>query len=341
MLFRLAQKALFTADPETAQHLALEGIKLGHLSGANRLLYDTPRLPVECMGLAFENPVGLAAGLDKDGDYIDALGSLGFGFIEIGSVLPRPQPGNAKPRVFRLPSAEAVINRLGFNSKGVDHVVRRLERSRYSGVLGVNIGKNRDTPLEAAADDYRHCMERVYPYADYIAVNISSPNTEGLRDLQGQAFLDDLLTALRAKRDQLADVHAHCVPLAIKVAPDLDDDEIEVMADVFGRHRVDGVIATNTTVARDGVTGLPHAGEQGGLSGAPLRERADRALERFRKALPAETALIGLGGIMRGQHAARKFELGASLVQFYTGLVYHGPELVAECVEAIRRAGAA
>lgn len=338
MLFRLAQKALFTADPETAQHLALEGVKLGHLSGANRLLYDAPRLPVECMGLAFENPVGLAAGLDKDGDYIDALGSLGFGFIEIGSVLPRPQPGNPKPRVFRLPSAEAVINRLGFNSKGVDHVVRRLELSRYSGVLGVNIGKNRDTPLETAAEDYRHCMERVYPYADYITVNISSPNTEDLRDLQGQAFLDDLLTALRDKRDQLADVHERCVPLAIKVAPDLEDDEIEVMAAAFGRHRVDGVIATNTTVARDGVTDLPHAGEQGGLSGAPLRERADRALERFRKALPAEIALIGLGGIMRGRDAARKFELGATLVQFYTGLVYRGPGLVTECVEAIRRA---
>lgn len=341
MLFRLAQKALFTADPETAQHLALDGLRLGHLSGANRLLYVAPQLPVVCMGLEFENPVGLAAGLDKDGDYIDALGSLGFGFLEIGSVLPRPQPGNPKPRVFRLPSAEAVINRLGFNSRGVDYVVRRLERSRYPGVLGVNIGKNRDTPLDAAAADYRHCMKRVYPYADYITVNISSPNTEGLRDLQGQAFLDDLLRALKHTRDQLADAHAHCVPLVIKVAPDLDDDEIEVMAEAFGRHRVDGVIATNTTVARDGVTGIPHADEQGGLSGAPLRARADHVLERFRKALPAEIALIGLGGITRGEDAARKFELGAGLVQFYTGLVYRGPGLVAECVEAIRRAGAA
>lgn len=341
MLFRLAQKALFTVDPETAQHLALEGLKLGHLSGTNRLLYGARRLPVECMGLDFDNPVGLAAGLDKDGDYIDALGSLGFGFIEIGSVLPRPQPGNPKPRVFRLTSVQAVINRLGFNSKGVDYVVHRLERTRYTGILGVNIGKNRDTPLGAAAADYRHCMERVYPFADYITVNISSPNTEGLRELQGEALLDDLLRSLRETRDRLADAHARCVPLAIKVSPDLEDNEIVVMADAFARHRVDGVIATNTTLARDGVEGLPHAAEQGGLSGAPLRAQADRVLEQFRSSLPDEVALIGLGGITKGEDAARKIAIGARLVQFYTGLVYRGPALVAESVDAIRQVRAA
>ena len=337
MLFWLAQRALFVADPETAQYVALEGLKLSAATGAARLLCPLRSLPVDCMGLHFNNPVGLAAGLDKDGDYIDALGSLGFGFIEIGSVLPRPQPGNPKPRVFRLPQARAVINRLGFNSKGVDHTVRRLERRRYQGVLGVNIGKNRDTPIESAADDYRLCMRKVYPFADYITVNISSPNTEGLRSLQYGAHLDTLLADLAAERARLTDEHARCLPLVVKVAPDLGTKDIETMAESFARHRIDGVIATNTTIARDGVVGLLHGDEQGGLSGAPLRTRADEILRLFRAALPDEITLIGLGGITRGEDAADKIAAGASLVQFYTGMIYQGPELIADCVEAIDR----
>lgn len=337
MLFRLAQRALFVADPETAQYIALESLKLSAATGATRLLCPQRSLPVDCMGLHFDNPVGLAAGLDKDGDYIDALGSLGFGFIEIGSVLPRPQPGNPKPRVFRLPQARAVINRLGFNSKGVDHTVRQLERRRYQGVLGVNIGKNRDTPIRSAADDYRLCMKKVYPFADYITVNISSPNTEGLRSLQEGVQLDALLGDLVAERARLADEHARCLPLVVKVAPDLGKKEIAMMAKCFARHRIDGVIATNTTIARDGVEGLRHGDEQGGLSGAPLRSRADEVLRRFRAELPDEIALIGLGGITRGEDAADKITAGAGLVQFYTGMIYQGPELIADCVEAIRR----
>lgn len=335
MLFRLAQRALFVADPETAQFLALEGLRLGAATRATGLLYDTPALPVECMGVHFGNPVGLAAGLDKDGEYIDALGSLGFGFIEIGTVLPRPQPGNPRPRVFRLPQARAVINRLGFNSKGVDHVVRQLERRRYEGVLGVNIGKNRDTPIDRAVDDYRYCMERVYRFADYITVNISSPNTEGLRQLQHGEYLDELLASLTAARAALADEHGRCVPLLVKVSPDLEKAEIDAMAEAFVRHRIDGVIATNTTLAREGVEGLPDAEQPGGLSGAPLKPRADEVQRLFRAALPAEISLIGLGGITRGEDAAEKIALGARLVQFYTGMIYQGPGLISECVEAI------
>ncbi len=338
MLYRLAQKALFLADPESAQHFALEGLRLGAATGATRLLCGTASLPVEAMGLRFDNPVGLAAGLDKDGDYIDALGSLGFGFIEIGSVLPRPQPGNPRPRVFRLPEAKAVINRLGFNSKGVEHTVRQLEQRQYEGVLGVNIGKNRDTPINRAVEDYRQCMEQVYPHADYITVNISSPNTEGLRELQHGEYLEGLLGGITESRARLADRHSRCLPLLVKVAPDLDDGQVEIMAEAFVRHRIDGVIATNTTTARDGVESLPHSEEAGGLSGAPLKPLADDVLRRFRAQLPAEIELVGLGGITSGQGAVDKIALGAGLVQFYTGLIYEGPDLIVDCIDAIRAA---
>jgi dihydroorotate dehydrogenase len=279
--------------------------------------------------------VGVAPGLDKNGDYFEALGDLGFGFVEIGTVTPRPQPGNPKPRVFRLTGAQAMINRLGFNNKGVDHLVRRVRRHRFKGILGINIGKNFDTPMGRAVDDYVICLEKVYPHADYVTVNISSPNTENLRELQGAAELDRLLGAMDRRRADLADEHGRHVPLALKVAPDLDEAQIAGIAKMVTRHRMDAVIATNTTISREGVEGMKHADEAGGLSGAPLKPRADRVLAALRAALPSKITLIGVGGITCGQDAVDKLDLGAQLVQFYTGLVYRGPELVSECLQAI------
>jgi dihydroorotate dehydrogenase len=341
MLYELARKALFATDPETAHELTLESLRLGHRLGATRFLCKGSHQPVRCMGLDFPNPVGVAPGLDKNGDYFEALGDLGFGFVEIGTVTPRPQPGNPRPRVFRLPRAQAMINRLGFNNKGVDHLVRRVQRHRFKGVLGINIGKNFDTPIQNAVDDYLHCLDKVYPYADYVTVNISSPNTENLRDLQGKAELDRLLAAVTARRAELAERHGRCVPLAVKVAPDLEAAQIRAIAGVVTQHRMDAVIATNTTIGREGVEGLQHAEQAGGLSGAPLKPKADRVLAELRRALPPSIALIGVGGITRGQDAVDKLDLGADLVQFYTGMVYRGPELVAECLRAIadRNAG--
>ena len=335
MFYELARKALFSIDPETAHELSLESLRLGHRLGATRLLCRSHALPVTCMGLEFPNPVGMAPGMDKNGDYFEALGDLGFGFVEIGTVTPKPQSGNPRPRVFRLTGAQAMINRLGFNNKGVDHLVRRVKNHQFKGILGINIGKNFDTPMENAADDYLHCLEKVYPYADYITVNISSPNTKNLRDLQGEDELDGLLGSISERRSELADEHGRRVPLAVKVAPDLEDDTLPVIAEVVSRHRMDAVIATNTTITRDGVKGLKHAEETGGLSGAPLKQKSDQVLAAFRALLPEEIALIGVGGITRGQDAVDKLELGADLVQFYTGMVYRGPELVNECLQAI------
>ncbi len=335
MFYKLAQKALFATDPEVAHELSMEGLRLGHMLGATRFLCKTADQPVSCMGLDFPNPVGVAPGLDKNGDYFEALGDLGFGFVEIGTTTPRPQPGNPKPRVFRLTEAQAMINRLGFNNKGVDHLVSRVRKHQFKGILGINIGKNFDTPMENAAEDYLHCLEKVYPYADYITANISSPNTKNLRDLQAEDELDNLLGRLSSRRAELADESGRCVPLAVKVAPDLNDDEISVIADVVTRHRMDAVIATNTTTSRNGVEGLKHADEAGGLSGAPLKPGADKVLAALSRVLPENVALIGVGGITRGQDAVDKMDLGASLVQFYTGLVYRGPELVSECLQAI------
>jgi dihydroorotate dehydrogenase len=337
MFYQLARKALFSADPETAHELSLEGLRLGYRLGATRLVCKTHSLPVHCMGLNFPNPVGVAPGLDKNGDYFEALGDLGFGFVEIGTVTPRPQPGNPKPRVFRLTAAQAMINRLGFNNKGVDHLVNRVRKHRFKGILGINIGKNFDTPIENAADDYLHCLEKVYPWADYITINISSPNTKNLRDLQGEDELDQLLGRLDQRRSELADEHGRRVPLALKVAPDLEDKALPLIAQAVARHHMDAVIATNTTIGRDGVEGMKHAEETGGLSGAPLKARADRILGSLRKLLPAEVAMIGVGGITQGQDAVDKLDLGADLVQFYTGMVYRGPELVGECLDAIAR----
>ena len=335
MIYSLVRKALFAVDPETAHELTLEALKLGHWSGATRLVCKNRKQPVQCMGLEFPNPVGVAPGLDKNADCFEALGDLGFGFVEVGTVTPRAQPGNPKPRVFRLTEAQAMINRLGFNNKGVDYLVSKVKKHRFRGVLGINIGKNFDTPNENAADDYLHCLEKVYPYADYVTVNISSPNTKNLRDLQGEDELDALLGALAARREELADQYDRLAPMALKVAPDLENDAIPVIAEVVSRHGMDAVIATNTTIGREMVSGMKHAEETGGLSGAPLKEKADQTLGLLREALPAEIDMIGVGGITRGQDAVDKLKLGANLVQFYTGMVYRGPDLVNECLESI------
>jgi dihydroorotate dehydrogenase len=335
MFYKLAQKALFATDPEFAHELSMESLRLGHNLGVTRFPCKAVNQPLRCMGLDFPNPVGVAPGLDKNGHYFEALGDLGFGFAEIGTTTPRPQPGNAKPRIFRLPEAQAMINRLGFNNKGVDHLVSRVRKHRFKGVLGINIGKNFDTPMENAADDYLHCLEKVYPYADYITANISSPNTENLRDLQEEDQLDHLLGELSSRREELANEHGKCVPLAVKVAPDLESDDITAIAEIVTRHRMDAVIATNTTISRKGVEGLTHAGETGGLSGAPLKPKADKVLAALSKLLPDDIALIGVGGITKGQDAVDKLDLGADLVQFYTGMIYRGPELVSECLQAI------
>jgi dihydroorotate dehydrogenase len=334
-MYSLLRKALFIADPETAHGLALEGLRLGHGIGATSFLCKTIHQPVTVMGLEFPNPVGMAAGMDKNGEYIDALGSVGFGFIEVGTVTPRPQPGNPKPRVFRIEQANAMINRLGFNNKGVDYLVQQVQKRKFEGILGINIGKNFDTPNDEAADDYLVCLEKVYPYADYITVNISSPNTKGLRDLQDAEQLDGLLGTLNRKRRELADQHQKQVPLVVKVAPDLEDEQIRGIAEVVVRNEFDGLIATNTTISREAVKGMRYADEQGGLSGAPVKDKANHVLAAFRAALPAGIALIGTGGITSGEDAAEKIRLGADLVQFYTGFVYKGPDLVTDCLRAI------
>ena len=335
-MYSLIRRALFIADPETAHGLALEGLRLGYGVGATQLLCKTRSLPVTVMGLQFPNPVGMAAGMDKNGDYIDALGSVGFGFIEIGTVTPRPQPGNPKPRVFRLEKANAMINRLGFNNKGVDYLVRQVKKRRFSGILGINIGKNFDTPNDKAADDYLVCLEKVYPHADYITINISSPNTRGLRDLQDAEQFDSLLAALNSRRLELAEEFQKRVPLVVKVAPDLEDEQIPGMAQAVVENEFDGLIATNTTISRDAVKGMRYADEQGGLSGAPVKDKANHVLAEFRAHLPPEIALIGTGGITEGADAAEKIKLGADLVQFYTGFVYKGPDLVGDSLKAIK-----
>lgn len=337
MMYSLVRKALFLSDPETAHGMALESLRLGYGMGATQFFGKHRDLPVTVMGLKFPNPVGMAAGMDKNGDYIDALGSLGFGFIEVGTITPRPQPGNPKPRIFRLEKANAMINRLGFNNKGVDHLVQQVRKRRFTGVLGINIGKNFDTPIDRAADDYLTCLEKVYPEADYITVNISSPNTRGLRELQEVEQLDGLLKTLNERRNALADTWKKRVPLVVKVAPDLEDAQIPAMAEIVARNEFDGLIATNTTISREAVKGMRHADEQGGLSGAPLKDKANHVLATFREHLPKGFALIGTGGITSGADAAEKIRLGADLVQFYTGFVYTGPDLVGDCVDAIAK----
>ncbi len=337
-MYSLARSLLFRLDPERAHGLGLQAAEATYQSGLNRLLGRRPKpMMVKAMGLTFDNPVGLAAGMDKNGAYIDALAALGFGFIEVGTVTPKPQVGNPRPRMFRLTRQQAIINRLGFNNDGVDALVRNVERARYRGVLGINIGKNATTPNERAADDYLHCLERAYPVASYIAVNISSPNTSGLRDLQQEEALHRLIGTLRERQEKLAAQFGVRKPLLIKIAPDLFDFEIDAMAEVFERSHIDGVIATNTTVDRSQVAGQLHADEAGGLSGRPLYAHSTYLLRRLRARLPTSIPIIGVGGISSGADAAGKIAAGATLVQFYTGMIYRGPTLIGECVEAIRR----
>ncbi len=332
MLYDLARPLLFSLDPETAHELALAALNLtGRVLPRGK---PAEAEPVEVMGLEFPNRIGLAAGLDKNGEAIDGLARFGFGFLEIGTITPRPQPGNPRPRMFRLPQVRGIINRMGFNNHGVDALAANVRAMKYRGILGINIGKNFDTPIERAADDYLLCLDKVYPLASYVTVNISSPNTQNLRQLQGDAELDALLGALKARQERLADAHGRYVPLVLKIAPDLDAAQVGAIADALRRHRIDGVIATNTTVSRDKVQGIPYAEQQGGLSGAPVFEASTAVVAQLAKALGGELPIIAAGGVMDGRGAQAKLAAGASLVQLYSGLIYRGPGLVRECVRA-------
>ena len=337
--YGLAKRFLFAMDPESAHEMTMRMLQSAYDCKLTRgLAHDLPTAPTLFMGLRLKNPVGLAAGLDKDGAHIDALGNLGFGFIEVGTVTPRAQPGNPKPRMFRLPQAQALINRMGFNNQGLEAFIENVKQSQYrksGGVLGLNIGKNADTPIERAVDDYLIGLAGVYPHADYVTVNISSPNTKNLRELQSGDALDQLLGAIAQKREQLAQQHGKHVPIAVKIAPDVDTDQIAAITEALTRHQMDGVIATNTTIARDSVQGLPHAQEAGGLSGAPVHELSLKVIEQLRRRLGPAYPIIGVGGILSGKAAKEKIDAGANVVQLYTGLIYRGPALIGECVKAI------
>ena len=333
MMYSLARPLLFSLAPERAHELTLSLLKSAHKMGAIR--NQVAAKPVTCMGIQFPNPVGLAAGLDKNGAYIDALAALGFGFIEIGTITPKPQEGNPKPRLFRVPQAKAIINRMGFNNDGVDQLVENVKAAKFKGVLGINIGKNAATPVEDAVSDYLICLEKVYNYASYITVNISSPNTKNLRSLQSGHALTELLETLKKRQLELAEEQQHYVPLVLKVAPDLEPNDIEFIAAQLLQFKLDGLIVTNTTLSREGVEGLPFGDEAGGLSGAPVFEKSTLCLEAFAKILKNEIPLIGVGGILAGEHAVAKQNAGASLVQIYSGMIYTGPDLIADCVNTM------
>ncbi|EGQ8072180.1 quinone-dependent dihydroorotate dehydrogenase [Vibrio vulnificus] len=334
MLYRLARAGFFQLDAEKAHDLAIQNFK--RFTGTPLdLLYrqQLPHRPVECMGLTFRNPVGLAAGLDKNGECIEAFDAMGFGFVEVGTVTPRPQSGNDKPRLFRLVGAEGIINRMGFNNLGVDNLVENVKKAKYNCVLGINIGKNKDTPIEKGAEDYLICMEKVYEYAGYIAVNISSPNTPGLRSLQYGEALDELLSELKRKQAELEEKHGKYVPLALKIAPDLTDDEISQICQSLINNKIDGVIATNTTLDRTMVEGMKHAQEAGGLSGRPLQSRSTEVVRLLRKELQGNIPIIGVGGVDSYVAVKEKMLAGADLVQVYSGFIYHGPGLVRDIVK--------
>jgi dihydroorotate dehydrogenase len=337
-MYDLLRPLLFALDAETAHRFTLYALGVAHRSHLGRFVATPPQdLPVSVFGIRFPNPVGLAAGLDKNAAHLDELGALGFGFIEVGTVTPRPQPGNPKPRMFRLPQHEAVINRLGFNNEGVDALVRNVEASSYRGVLGINIGKNKDTPNERAVDDYLFCLERVYRHAGYVTVNISSPNTQGLRDLQEEATLRRFIETLREAQERLGSQAGARKPMLLKIAPDLAEAELDGIAEVLGAAGIDGVICTNTTIDRSAVAGDPHGQEAGGLSGKPLFARSTAVLRGMRARLGPDIPIVGVGGILDGSGAVEKLDAGANLVQLYSGLVYRGPALVGECVDEIRR----
>ena len=336
--YPFARPFLFALDPETAHQLAFAALdRAAALGLAQMFAPPVAPVPVTVMGIRFPNRIGLAAGLDKNAQHLDGLATFGFGFLEAGTVTPRPQPGNPQPRMFRLPRAKGLINRLGFNNVGVDKFLDNLEQSSYRGVLGINIGRNFDTGNARAAEDYVCCLRAVYAKAHYVTVNISSPNTQGLRDLQSDHALAPLLALLKAEQAQLAQRHGRYVPLVVKISPDLAEEAIVAIARQLVAQQIDGIIATNTTVARDAIAGLPHAAEAGGLSGGPLRDRATKAIRQLAKALDGALPIIGVGGILSGEDAREKVAAGASLLQLYTGLIYRGPELVAECVDALAR----
>ncbi|MDP5208651.1 quinone-dependent dihydroorotate dehydrogenase [Microbulbifer sp. 2205BS26-8] len=335
-MYSTLRKALFALDPERAHHFSLDAIgaaeRLGLMS-----LFTKPIAhdPVELMGLTLPNPVGLAAGLDKNAQAFNGLGALGFGFIEVGTVTPRPQPGNPQPRLFRVEEAGALINRMGFNNLGVDYLVQRVRHRRYKGVLGINVGKNFDTPVEKAAEDYCLCMEKVYPFADYITANVSSPNTRGLRDLQFGKSLKHLLERIKDKQLQMAQKSDRYVPVAVKIAPDLDGEAITQIAEVLCEYSIDGVIATNTTIDKSSVASLPYGNEEGGLSGKPLRQRSTQVIAQLAKVLHKQIPIIGVGGIFDGTCAVEKIRAGATAVQIYTGFIYRGPALIRTAAQAL------
>jgi len=335
-LYPLLRPLLFSLDPETAHEVTLKLLNIAHVSGVGKLIYPVIEdKPVKVMGLTFKNPVGLAAGMDKNGDYIAALSALGFGFVEIGTVTPRPQPGNPKPRLFRLPEHQAIINRMGFNNSGIDHLLSQIKKSSYSNILGINIGKNFDTPIKNAVDDYLIGLRKAYTSANYITINISSPNTKNLRQLQQGDEIKALIAALKEEQLKLQQEHGTYVPLAIKIAPDLTDDEITHIAGLLMEFEIDGVIATNTTVARDKIAGHPLAHEAGGLSGAPVKDQATHVVRGLAAECQGKIAIIAVGGILSTEDAQEKLQAGASLVQIYSGMIYRGPQLIEDIVKSL------
>lgn len=336
MFYEIARELMFKADAEKSHHFALESLKtLQHSPLSYLWRQQLPAKPVTVAGLQFKNPVGLAAGLDKNADCIDAFSQMGFGFIEVGTVTPRPQLGNDKPRIFRLPAANAIINRMGFNNQGVDYLIENVKKTRYDGILGINIGKNKDTPNEQGKDDYVHCMRKVYPYASYITVNISSPNTPGLRDLQFGGALLDLLKTVKDEQLALQQQYGKYVPVFVKIAPDMDQIAVEQVAETLLTSQMDGAIATNTTLDRSLVQGLPHAQESGGLSGQPVRAKSTAVIQQLRRAVGHDFPIIGVGGIDDAASASEKFNAGAQLVQVYTGFIYQGPKLIKSIVQSL------
>ncbi|KZN33272.1 quinone-dependent dihydroorotate dehydrogenase [Pseudoalteromonas luteoviolacea] len=336
MFYDLARRYMFNKDAEWAHDFALGNLRRFKNTPLSLAWSQSlPKKPVNFLGLEFDNPVGLAAGLDKNAECIDAFGQMGFGFIEVGTVTPRPQVGNDKPRIFRLPEAHAVINRMGFNNKGVDNLVANVKASNYTGILGINIGKNKDTPNEQGKDDYIHCMRKVFEHASYITVNISSPNTPGLRDLQYGEALDDLLQSLKNEQVDLIAKHNKSVPMLVKIAPDVDAVQLTQISESLVNNRIDGVIATNTTLAREAVQGLEHAEEAGGLSGRPVREKSTHVVSELKRLTDGKLPIIGVGGIDSAEAAQEKLNAGADLVQVYTGFIYEGPQLIKRIVNSL------